>query len=57
LSSETGNLKEEKTVRLEEGLNLGHVGLVVADTDVLTHFEVRDFIELTVFLNNHITVI
>lgn len=57
MSSETSNLKEEQTISLEERFNLGHVGLVVADADVLTHFKVRDLIEKAVFIHSHLTVI
>jgi hypothetical protein len=57
LSSKSSNLKEEKTIGFEESLNLRHVGLVVTDTNVLTHFEVRDLIELSILLNSHVTVV
>jgi hypothetical protein len=56
-ATETSDLEEEQAFGLQKGLNLRHVGLVVTDTNVLTHFEVRDFIELAVLFNSDFTVV
>jgi len=56
-TSQTGNLEEEKSVGFKECFNLGHVLLVVSNSDVFTHLEAWDFVELSEGFNVDFSVV
>lgn len=56
-TSETRNLEEENAVVLEKGFDLSHEVLIVSYTDVLTHLEASDLVELTDGLSGEFTVV
>jgi len=57
VAAETRNLQEKDTIGFQESLHLGHVSLVVADTDVLTHLEAGNLVVLTPLVSGKLSVI
>jgi hypothetical protein len=56
-SSESSNLKEENTIIFEKSLNLGHVYLIVSNSNVLRHFKVSNFVKLSYGFSSELSVV
>jgi len=57
VAAEPGNLQEEDAIGLKECLNLGHIILVVADANMLTHLEAGNLIELAPLVSREFSVV